>query len=211
MSSHKQKYRMESRTEVGRFSSLLIWLGLSPYMQFSHPVWNQCVKKHSVNTETTMLSRETSQLSSIAKQKPSRRNRNASGKWLVPFPDDSEIDKFSKSNNGRFSGLSLISSPVLDKHPYTNPKFNFVFAIWLNIKGTKIDSEKSKGNPNSQKASRRDWETLRLTLTTTGLSSSEEFGGALELSPLFAMFRGLAYSESGNVELVLCNGLKEKR
>lgn len=34
----------------------------------------------------------------------------------VPFEDESLIDSFSKSSNGRFNGLSLISSPNYTKN-----------------------------------------------------------------------------------------------
>lgn len=42
---------------------------------------------------------------------------------ISPFPDESEIESFSRSNKGRFSGLSLISNPETKEiKPNLNPQ-----------------------------------------------------------------------------------------
>lgn len=123
-------------------------------------------------------------------------------KKKVPFPDESDIDKLSRSNKARFSGLSLISSPKVKIHlkmcQFNNYKFqpisstcSFFPPIPINflskqtVKG-KVRGRSRRKDQHLQKASTGDWEVLRLTLTITGFSSMV-LSGAEELSPMDAM------------------------
>lgn len=107
----------------------------------------------------------------------------------LPFPGESESESLAKSKSGRFSGLSLISSPTFhNNYQISQQAQSFLSLNWSNFKlsATKCKSRAKGKRYYSQKASSGDWWALRFTLTITGLSSAV-FGRAEELSPTTAI------------------------
>lgn len=102
----------------------------------------------------------------------------------LPFPGESESESLAKSKSGRFSGLSLISSPTFHNN-YQISQQDQSF-LTLKFSATKCKRRAKGKRYYSQKASSGDWWALRLTLTITGLSSVV-FGKTEELSPTTAI------------------------
>lgn len=64
-----------------------------------------------------------SSCSTSAQKKSQKYLRMKRTMLISPFPDESEIESFSRSNKGRFSGLSLISNPETKEiKPNLNPQ-----------------------------------------------------------------------------------------
>ena len=104
------------------------------------------------------------------------------GKTKIPFPAESEIDEFSESNNGRFSGLSLISSPrlfsllikILTQKKNTNAKVVLKFSILIYndfAEAKRFESEKWKRESLTHRKHQVETENIKKYISHNGMIS----------------------------------------